>query len=68
MTEAAAGARSRVSAVLDDWERDVFRARYAKVADLSWLDEPPLLVAARRVYFYAVLPPPQRGAGADAGL
>ena len=57
-----------VYVVLDDWERDVFRARYAKVADLSWLDEPPLLVAARRVYFYAVLPPPQRGAGADAGL
>jgi 4-amino-4-deoxy-L-arabinose transferase-like glycosyltransferase len=46
-----------VFAVLDDWERDVFRARYAGYADLSWLDEPPLvLVADGRVYFYAVSP------------
>ncbi|MBI3046881.1 MAG: glycosyltransferase family 39 protein [Acidobacteria bacterium] len=57
-----------VFVVLDDWERDVFRARYASVADLSWLDEPPLLVAARRVYFYAVLPPAPRRAAAHAGL
>lgn len=50
--------------VLDDWERDVFRQRYAGVADLSWLDEPPLLLAARRVYFYAVVPSAARpGAG-----
>jgi hypothetical protein len=50
--------------VLDDWERDVFRQRYAGAADLSWLDEPPLLLAARRVYFYQVVPPPApRGAG-----
>lgn len=46
-----------VYVVLDDWEREVFRARYAGVADLSWLDEPPLLLAARRVYFYAIVPP-----------
>ena len=38
--------------VLDDWEREIFRARYSAVADLSWLDEPPILVAANRVYFY----------------
>jgi hypothetical protein len=46
-----------VYVVLDDWERDVFRARYAAVADLSWLDRAPLVVASQRVYFYAV---PQR--------
>jgi hypothetical protein len=45
--------------VLDDWERDVFRARYSPVADVSWLDDPPLAVAARRVYFYAVPAPRQ---------
>jgi len=44
--------------VLDDWEREMFRQRYGGVADLSWLDEPPLLLASRRVYFYA-LPPPE---------
>jgi hypothetical protein len=43
-----------VYAVLDDWEREVFRSRYAAVADVSWLDRPPLVVAAERVYFYAV--------------
>ncbi len=43
-----------VYVVLDDWERDLFRQRYGAVADLSWLDEPPLLLAARRVYFYAL--------------
>jgi hypothetical protein len=43
-----------VYAVLDDWEREVFRSRYARVADVSWLDRPPLLVASKRVYFYAV--------------
>lgn len=46
-----------VYVVLDDWERDVFRARYTAVADLSWLDRAPLVVASQRVYFYAV---PQR--------
>ena len=46
-----------VYAVLDDWEREVFRARYARVADLSWLDGPPLVVAAERVYFYLIPPP-----------
>ncbi|OFW14817.1 MAG: hypothetical protein A3F70_00490 [Acidobacteria bacterium RIFCSPLOWO2_12_FULL_67_14] len=53
-----------VYVVLDDWEREVFRARYSPVADLSWLDEPPLLLAARRVYFYALPPsaPPARRA------
>jgi hypothetical protein len=51
-----------VYVVLDDWERDMFKARYARVADLSWLDEPPLLLAARRVYFYAVVPPAPAGA------
>ena len=38
--------------VLDEAEREVFRARYATVSDLSWLDEPPTLLAAKRVYFY----------------
>ena len=42
-----------VFVVLDDVERDVFRARYASVTDVSWLDT-PVLVAAKRVYFYAV--------------
>lgn len=50
--------------VLDDWERDLFRQRYAGVADLSWLDEPPLLLAARKVSFYAIAPPEgRRGTG-----
>lgn len=49
-----------VYVVLDDWERDIFRMRYAGVADLSWLDAPPLVVAAHRVYFYAVVPPPEQ--------
>ena len=43
-----------VFAVLDEAERDVFRARYSGAADISWLDRPPVLVAANRVYFYAV--------------
>jgi hypothetical protein len=42
-----------VFVVLDDVERDVFRARYSKVTDVSWLDK-PILVAANRVYFYQV--------------
>jgi hypothetical protein len=50
--------------VLDDWEREIFRHRYAGASDLSWLDEPPLLLAGKRVYFYALAPPPVRpGAG-----
>lgn len=50
--------------VLDDWEREMFRQRYGGVADLSWLDEPPLLLAAGRVYFYALPPPgPPRTVG-----
>jgi asparagine N-glycosylation enzyme membrane subunit Stt3 len=40
-----------VFVVLDDFERDVFRSRYAKVIDVSWLDR-PMLVASNRVYFY----------------
>ena len=43
-----------VYVVLDDWERDIFRSRYAAVSDLSWLDRPPLLLAGQRVYFYAI--------------
>ncbi|MBI4263281.1 MAG: glycosyltransferase family 39 protein [Acidobacteria bacterium] len=43
-----------VYAVLDDWERDVFRSRYAAVTDLSWLDGTPLLLASKRVYFYEI--------------
>ena len=42
--------------VLDDSERDVFRARYSAVADLSWLDRPATLVAADSVYFYQLWP------------
>lgn len=45
-----------VFAVLDDWERDVFRMRYAGHADLSWLDRPAIVVADERVYFYKVSP------------
>ena len=43
-----------VFVVLDDWEREVFKARYAAVTDLSWLDRPPVLIAANSVYFYQV--------------
>jgi len=43
--------------VLDESERGAFRARYAPVADLSWLDAPPTLIAARRVFFYQIWPP-----------
>ena len=42
--------------VLDESEREVFRAQYASVADLSWLDEPPTLIAAKRVFFYQLWP------------
>jgi hypothetical protein len=49
-----------VFVVLDDWEREVFRARYSGVADLSWLDRPPVLVAADSVYFYQLRAPPLR--------
>jgi hypothetical protein len=42
-----------VFVVLDDFERDVFRSRYSRVIDVSWLDK-PILVAANRVYFYQV--------------
>jgi len=45
-----------VFAVLDDWERDVFRMRYEGYADLSWLDQPPIVVADGRVYFYKIAP------------
>jgi hypothetical protein len=54
-----------VYVVLDDWERDIFRARYSRVADVSWLDRPPLVVAADRVYFYAL---PANGRPGYAGL
>jgi hypothetical protein len=42
--------------VLDESEREAFRARYASVADLSWLDEPPTLIAGKRVFFYQLWP------------
>jgi hypothetical protein len=42
--------------VLDESERETFRARYGSVADLSWLDKPPTLIAAKRVFFYQVWP------------
>jgi 4-amino-4-deoxy-L-arabinose transferase-like glycosyltransferase len=44
----------RVFAVLDEAEREPFRARYRDVTDLSWLDRPPALTAAGGVYFYEV--------------
>ena len=43
--------------VLDEAEREAFRAQYAAVADLSWLDGPPTLIAAKRVFFYQLWPP-----------
>ena len=43
-----------VFAVLDDFEREIVRQRYASVADLSWLDREPLIVADDRVFFYRV--------------
>ena len=42
--------------VLDGSERDAFRARYSGVADLSWLDQPPTLIAAKGVFFYQLWP------------
>jgi len=42
--------------VLDESERQAFRARYGSVADLSWLDKPPTLIAAKRVFFYQLWP------------
>ena len=39
-----------VYVVLDDWEREIFKSRYAAVSDLSWLDRPPLLLAGERVF------------------
>ena len=49
--------------VLDESEREVFRARYASVADLSWLDAPPTLIAAKRVFFYQLWPAADDRAG-----
>jgi 4-amino-4-deoxy-L-arabinose transferase-like glycosyltransferase len=46
-----------VFVVLDGGEREAFRARYAPVADVSWLDRPPTLIAAKRVFFYQLWPP-----------
>lgn len=43
-----------VFAVLDEAEREPFKARYRDVADISWLDRPPALTAAGGVYFYEV--------------
>ena len=48
-----------VYVVLDDWERDIFRARYGAVADISWLDRAPLLLTGEHVYFYALSPASQ---------
>lgn len=45
-----------VFVVLDEAEREPFRARYAPVADISWLDQPPTLIAAKRVFFYQMWP------------
>jgi hypothetical protein len=35
---------------------EVFRARYASVADLSWLDQPAALIAATRAFSYQPWP------------
>ncbi len=43
-----------VYAMLDDTEVDTFRQRYRGVADVSWLDKPPLVTLANRVYLYLV--------------
>jgi 4-amino-4-deoxy-L-arabinose transferase-like glycosyltransferase len=43
-----------VYAMLDETEIDAFRQRYRDVADLSWLDKPPLATPANRVYLYLV--------------
>jgi len=42
--------------VLDESEREAFRARYGSVSDLSWLDKQPTLIAAKRVFFYQLWP------------
>jgi hypothetical protein len=43
-----------VYAMLDSDEVDTFRQRYLRVADVSWLDRPPLAVANGRVFLYSV--------------
>jgi hypothetical protein len=43
-----------VYAMLDDTEVDTFRQRYRNVADVSWLDKPPVVTLANRVYLYLV--------------
>ena len=48
--------------VLDESEREAFRARYGSVADLSWLDRRPTLIAAKRVFFYQIRPRADDGA------
>ena len=43
-----------VYAMLDDADVDIFRHRYRDVGDVSWLDKPPLVTPANRVYLYLV--------------
>jgi len=43
-----------VYAMLDETEVDTFRQRYRDVGDVSWLDKPPLVSPANRVYLYFV--------------
>jgi len=43
-----------VYAMLDETEVDTFRQRYRNVGDVSWLDRPPLVSPANRVYLYLV--------------
>jgi len=43
-----------VYAMLDETEVDIFRQRYRDVGDVSWLDKPPLVSPANRVYLYLI--------------
>ena len=43
-----------VYAMLDETEVDTFREGYRDVGDVSWLDKPPLVSPANRVYLYLI--------------
>jgi hypothetical protein len=47
----------QVFVVLDEVEREPFRARYGTVSALAWLDEPPAVTTAGQVHFYRLRPP-----------
>jgi len=49
-----------VYAILDENEVTEFRAKYASIADVSWLDRPIIVIGKYAVHVYEVLPPSGR--------